>query len=119
MTEEIATHSRTRLYRAVAVALLIVLVDQLTKNYALNNFTIPKQVVGSLYFTLVRNHGAAFGIGHGSGPLIVSGIVIIVVVVLIAKKNSIVYGAPVGTALVLGGATSNLLDRIFRDNGGG
>ena len=62
------------------IAAVVVLVDQLTKQWALNALADRNiDVVGSLRFNLAFNTGMAFSQGTGLGPII--GIVALVVVV--------------------------------------
>jgi signal peptidase II len=66
---------------------------------------------------LVRNTGASFGVGSGH-PLIVvlvSVVIIAVVVALLARARG--RAMAVCLALVLGGAVSNLADRLVRGPG--
>ena len=68
---------------ALPVAALVVLLDQLTKHWALNALdTGPKHVVWTLRFNLAFNSGMAFSRGRGLGPVI--GALALVVVVACA-----------------------------------
>jgi len=66
---------------------------------------------------LVRNTGASFGIGAGHPDIVVlvSVVIIAIVVALLARTRGKAMAACL--ALVLGGAVSNLADRLVRGPG--
>jgi signal peptidase II len=78
----------------------------------------PIQVIGTfLQLDVVRNRGAAFGIGEAlTLVLTVIAAVVIVVIARIARK---LYSTPwaIALGLLLGGAFGNLTDRVFRSPG--
>lgn len=101
------------------MAIIILLLDQLTKWFVVTNMYLHEQIPiidNVLYFTSHRNKGAAFGILQGQIWLFVIVTIIVVgfVIYYIQKhaKDSILLGTSLG--LVLGGAIGNFLDRIFR-----
>ncbi|MGI9649477.1 MAG: signal peptidase II [Acidimicrobiia bacterium] len=104
---------------ALAVAGAIVVLDQITKWWALNALDDgPISIIGDfLVLRLVRNPGAAFNSLQGSGVLIaVLAIAIVLVLVRVSgsaehRHEAVVFG------LILGGAAGNLADRIFRADG--
>ncbi len=65
-----------------------------------------------------RNGGAAFGIG-GTSTTIVFTAIAVGVIVFIVRTSRQIYSLPwaVALGLLLGGATGNLTDRIFRAPG--
>jgi signal peptidase II len=72
---------------------------------------------GALYLTQLRNLGAAFSFAEGATVLFsVIAAVVSVVIVRTARRLSST-GWAVSLGLVLGGATGNLVDRVFRDPG--
>ncbi len=76
------------------IALIIVLLDQVTK-YIFKN-----------YFAYTKNYGAAFGIlQHQQIFLIVISIIVIIMIILI-KKDLIPLG------FIFGGTIGNLIDRL-------
>ena len=99
-------------------ALLVVVVDQLSKHWALNALDNDHviHVVGSLQFNLGFNTGMAFSQGEGIGPII--GVVGLVVVafLLIGLRRDTVSGS-IAVGLVAGGAAGNIVDRLFRGDG--
>jgi signal peptidase II len=98
----------------IAVAVLIL--DQLTKRWALNALTNhpPRHVVWTLQWNLTRNSGMAFSKAQGVGPFI--GILAMLVVLWLAWNTRSMTSklASVAAGLVAGGALGNLVDRIFR-----
>ena len=116
---------------AGGAALGVVLLDQLTKVWAVTSLEGKPPVVligdwlgdgiGPLFeLRVIRNSGAAFGLG-AFGPastLVLSLIAIAVVVVLIrfvSKISDLWWALALG--LLLGGALGNLVDRLTRSPG--
>jgi signal peptidase II len=101
---------------AGAVAGLVIALDQASK--ALVAAARPAGDGGGIISVrLVRNTGASFGIGSGHPVIVVlvSVIIIAVVVALLARTRGRAMTACL--ALVLGGAVSNLADRLVRGPG--
>lgn len=106
---------------AIGIGLLGLALDQLTKLTALARLTPgePVEVLGTLLkFTLIRNPGAAFGLGSGAT-------VALSLFAIVALLAAIVLGLPrIGTrlhAVILGllmaGIAGNLHDRLLREPG--
>ena len=94
----------------------IVVLDQLTKHWALNRLSEGRtiDIVGSLRFNLAFNKGMAFSQATGAGPII-GGIAFIVVIVVVLWMRRQAQGlAALAAGLIVGGATGNLIDRLFR-----
>jgi signal peptidase II len=115
----LATGSR-RLLLAGAVAAAVVVVDQVTKTWALRALADgPIDLFWTLRFNLSFNSGAAFGIGRGIGPIIlIAGVVMLVVLLGLGRLAASRTMAAVALGLLIGGASGNLIDRLFRDHGG-
>ena len=102
------------------VAMLVVLlVDLVTKQWALNRLSGGRtiDVVWTLRFNLHFNTGIAFSQLTGFGE-IVGFVAIVVAAVLLwwsRKQQSPVVLAAIG--LIVGGALGNVLDRLFRGEG--
>jgi signal peptidase II len=115
----LTTARRTIRAIAVAVAAAVVIVDQLTKWWALNALDDRDiELVGSLRFHLVFNRGAAFGLGSRYAPLFALSALAVVMILFRSGGQFGRRGAQCAVGLVLGGAIGNLLDRLFRDGEG-
>lgn len=110
--------SRRRLLVA-GVAVGCVLVDLLSKAWAVSALGDRSvDVLGDLLrFELTRNPGAAFGTFQGGG--VVLGLVAIAAVVWVLYYAGRVDSVTmlVGLGLIAGGASGNLVDRLFRAPG--
>jgi signal peptidase II len=97
----------------------IVLLDQLTKSWAVNALADgPKEVFGaSVRFELARNSGSAFSRFRGYTPILALLAIVITVFIARAARRATDRWLLVGLTLVLGGALGNLCDRIFRAPG--
>jgi signal peptidase II len=103
---------------SLAIAAAVVLVDQLTKQWALNALEDgPIDVIWTLRFNLAFNKGMAFSHATGFGPIIgvIALLVIVALLVSVGRSTSRLY--PLAVGLIIGGAIGNLLDRLFRDPG--
>jgi signal peptidase II len=112
--------ARSRRGLVAAVAAAVVVLDQLTKHWAVNALDDGRTIdlVGSLRFKLTSNSGASFSFGEGRGGLI--ALVGLVVVAFVFRSVAGWPGrlAPLALGLVLGGALGNLTDRLLRDGDG-
>lgn len=104
----------------VVTALAVLLVDVVSKQVAVAELTGNSPVRlfgGALYLVLTRNSGAAFSIARDYTfvfPMITT--VVVGWIVWTARRlRSVPWGVALG--LVLGGATGNLVDRVFRAPG--
>jgi len=120
--ENLTTPARRRrlLVTLVAITVSVLVVDQLTKVWALSALEGEgrREVLGSLLgFELVRNPGAALSIATGmTWVLTLVAIAVVVVVVRAARRiGSMLWAVALG--LLLGGALGNLGDRLFREPG--
>jgi len=105
-----------------AIALLVFVGDQATK--AIVESSIPeRQVVpvipGFFNLTHVKNEGAAFGLFADSPApwktvllIVISAALLATVVGVVWRTRRLHWEAGVGLSLILGGALSNLVDRI-------
>jgi signal peptidase II len=107
-----------RLRGALVIAVVVVIVDQLTKWWAVTHLDDHDiDVIGSLRFHLAHNTGMAFSQGAGLGPIIgvVALVVVVGLLVSIGHESSPLYTPAVG--LIVGGAVGNVIDRLFRSPG--
>jgi signal peptidase II len=123
MSESLAARvQRISRWIYVLIGLLVFLGDQMTKRMVLGS--IPEHAVVPviprlLNLTNVSNAGAAFGLFSDSpspwktAVLILLSVALLVAVVgFVWRVRRLQWEAGVGLALILGGACSNLLDRI-------
>jgi signal peptidase II len=108
-----------RRYGVVAiVAAIVVVLDQLTKWWALrtlDDHTI--HLVGSLRLALTYNKAGAFGLGSSFVPVLAVVAVGVVLVIVVRGETNTRLSVAIALGLVLGGAFGNLADRLFRDHG--
>ena len=99
--------------------LAVVVADQLTKQWVLNALSDGKVVklFWTLQFNLVFNSGMAFSQGQGVGRIIGVLAIFVVIGLLMSLRDAKILATVIGTGLLVGGATGNILDRLFRDGG--
>lgn len=112
--------ARPRVVVLVGVAVAVLAADIISK--AIVAATLPAREIqllgGLLILTETRNPGAAFSLGGPSETIVFSAIAIGVVVYIVRAARRIYSLAwAVALGLLLGGATGNLTDRIFRSPG--
>ena len=100
----------------VAIALGVVVIDQLTKHWAVTSLGADRtiDVVWTLRLNLAFNNGMAFGQGRGFGPVIGVVATIVIVGLLVSLRNESSRLSTIGMGLLIGGAAGNLIDRLFR-----
>jgi signal peptidase II len=110
---------RTRLWWIVGAVLGLVLLDQLTKSWAVSALADgPINIIGDhVRFELARNSGSAFSRFRGYTPILALLAIVITVVIARQVRHTTDKWLLVGLVLVLGGAIGNLCDRIFRSPG--
>lgn len=108
-----------RLRLTMAIALVVIAIDQLTKHWAVNALTDqpPRHVLWTLQWNLSFNSGMAFSTGQGVGPIIGLVAVIVVVVIVVGVRTNVNPVVSIAAGLVIGGALGNLADRLFRGDG--
>ena len=110
----VLTRSTGQTPKLIIVA--VVIADQATKNWALNSLSDGRTIdlFWTLRFNLVFNSGMAFSQGQGLGRLI--GLLAIGVAVWLwsSLKKASTNLSLVGTAMLIGGALGNVVDRLFR-----
>jgi len=107
--------STRRLWSLIAV---IVVVDQLTKHWALNRLSGGRtiDIIGSLRFNLAFNKGMAFSQATGAGPVLGALAFVIVIAVVLWIRRSATGLAAFAAGMIVGGAIGNLIDRLFRND---
>jgi signal peptidase II len=98
------------------IGIFLTLLDQLSKWWALQNFTEPFDVTSFFSFRYEQNYGIAWSIWIPMPLLIVLHTALVIAIPVFAYKNLDMRKnvSQFITALVLGGALGNLYDRIFR-----
>ena len=110
----VLTRSTGQTPKLIIVA--IVIADQATKNWALNSLSDGRTIdlVWTLRFNLVFNSGMAFSQGQGMGRLICLLAIGVAVWLWLSLKKATTNLSLVGTAMLIGGALGNVVDRLFR-----
>lgn len=122
------TQSEPRLVRNASkafiwygLALLAIILDQLTKLYFERNFQLYQtlSVIEPIFnFTLAHNHGAAFSFLADKGgwqKWLFSGLALVVSIGLgwyLTRVPRVARVLSAGLALIMGGALGNLIDRV-------
>lgn len=104
----------------VTVGVAVVVTDQLSKLWAVSALTdrAPVTVIpGFIDLRLLYNPGAAFSIGQGSTWVFALAAAGVVAGILYYGRRLGSLAWTLGLGLLLGGAASHLLDRLFRDPG--
>lgn len=120
MTESLQNESRWywKIPPPVA-ALVVIVVDQLTKWWALSALQYRDiEVFWTLRFNLIYNKGSAFGVGSSFSrwwAVLVIGVVIAVLFMYRSIKDPKMR---LVLAVLLGGAIGNVIDRVFRAESG-
>ena len=104
----------------LAVAAFVLAADVISKSIVVARMAdhLPIRLLGGLLtITLTRNGGAAFSIGTSMTIVFTAIAVGVIVYILRTARNLRSIGWAITLGLLLGGATGNLLDRIFRAPG--
>lgn len=98
------------------IVLLVVAADQATKSWALNSLSQGRTIdlVWTLRFNLVFNSGMAFSQGQGAGRIIGLLAIAVATWLWLSLRRASSQLAVIGTALLVGGALGNVVDRLFR-----
>ena len=104
----------------LGVAVFVLVADIVTKAIVVARMPdhAPIRLLGGLLtITLTRNGGAAFSIGTSMTILFTAIAAGVIVYILRAARNLRSIGWAITLGLLLGGATGNLIDRVFRSPG--
>ncbi|OAN52426.1 signal peptidase II [Paramagnetospirillum marisnigri] len=115
--------------RGLAAALLVIVLDQISKWWIMEKVMRPEGVTGTPFFTPERvtitpffdlvmtwNRGVSFGIGNTDGPwnaLILSVLAVVIVVFMLfwlRKAEGLLLQIALGG--IIGGALGNVVDRV-------
>ena len=112
------TESTRAVRGSVVIAILVVVVDQLTKAWALSALDDRDiDLFWTLRLHLTRNSGMAFSRGEGLGPVIGVIALVVVAALLVSLRRQTTPVSTVAVGLVIGGAAGNVVDRLFRSPG--
>jgi signal peptidase II len=113
-------HSETNLRKWLALAAVIVVLDQITKYFILQKFALHETLFVTSFFNLVhvRNTGAAFSMLADAGGwqrvfFITIALVASVWVVWLLRRHPEQRLFCLALGLILGGAIGNLIDRVW------
>lgn len=102
------------------VALIVIVVDQVTKQWALSALSDGRHTAllgRALGLVLVRNPGAAFSFATGQTWIFALIASFVVAIIIRVSRNLASRSWAVALGLVLGGAVGNLIDRLLREPG--
>ncbi|MGK2928507.1 MAG: signal peptidase II [Acidimicrobiales bacterium] len=105
----------------LAVAGLLVVIDQLTKWWAVEALSDPSRIIDlfwTLRFRLIYNSGTAFSLTEDTGPIVSVVAVVVVIFLLRSGRDQRSRLVVAGYGLVVGGTIGNLIDRAFREGDG-
>lgn len=105
---------------ALLVALIIIIFDQLTKIWIVQNLVLHDVIPVNSFFSIAHahNYGAAFGFLNNAGGwqtiffTVVAFIVSTIMIVWLKRIAGIERQLSLALSLVLGGAIGNVIDRI-------
>ena len=103
---------------AILIGISVVVVDQLTKRWAVGAAADgPIDLFWTLRIKVTENTGMAFSQARGWGPLIGLAAIAIVIALLVVVGRTPGRLNWVGVGLIVGGAVGNLMDRAVRSPG--
>ena len=116
MTVSDAAVTRRPIAGALGGATILVVLDQVTKWWALNSLDDGRTIdlVWTLRFALAFNEGMAFSQGTGLGRVIALIALVVVGALVRSLRTATDPRARLATVLIIGGALGNVIDRVFR-----
>lgn len=101
----------------IAIFVIILIIDQLTKYWAVNYLMEVRDIPiiqGFFHLTYVENRGAAFGILQNQRLffIIITAAVVIAIVGYLLKEKKVHWILKISLYLVLAGAIGNFIDRM-------
>lgn len=99
----------------IMVVLIVIIIDQLSK-FFITKYVTERIGTEQLAIEIVKNTGMAFGFASGNVKNIILSILVIFIILSFIRNqiNEIDTKTAVAISLVLGGGTSNLIDRFLR-----
>ena len=116
MTVSDAAVTRRPIAGALVGATIVVVLDQVTKWWALNALGDGRTIdlVWTLRFALAFNEGMAFSQGTGLGRVIALIALVVVGALVRSLRTATDTRARLATVLIIAGALGNVIDRVFR-----
>jgi len=111
---------RTKVAMLAGVAVLVLALDAISKALVVANLTPgePVHVIGTLLqWNLLRNSGAAFSLGTGYTVVFTLLAIGVIAYIIRTARKLRSTGYAIAFGLLLGGASGNLADRLFRAPG--
>ncbi len=102
----------------IILTVVLVLLDQLTKNYAIVNLKgqeMVELIPNWLYLTYLENKGAAFGFLKDKPwffTIVASVVVVVLIAFLLKYRNNLDRFYKLILAIIIAGALGNLIDRF-------
>ena len=117
MTSAFARVRTSWIGAGAAVAVLVL--DILTKGWAVSALSDGRDIhiFWTLHFALTHNEGMAFSTGTNIGPFIGMLAIVVIAILLATMRKQSSAMSLVATGCIVGGATGNVLDRVFRGTG--
>jgi signal peptidase II len=103
----------------LGVTAAVIVIDQVIKDLVLRHYLHEVGDYGPVSINVVFNRGTAFGIGQGLLPFLLAIGALAVVAAAFYLNPARTRMRSLALGLVLGGALSNLADRLFRSHHGG
>ena len=103
----------------LGAAVAILVLDILTKGWAVSALSDGRDIhiFWTLHFALTHNEGMAFSTGTNIGPFIGMLAIVVIAILLATMRKQSSAMSLVATGCIVGGATGNVLDRVFRGTG--
>ena len=108
--------SRAQWLALVALALVAIAADQLTKHLVASDLRLGQgvHIIGPFWIRHVQNSGIAFGLFASATPavIVVTGLAVAWMLAYFARSGARHPVLPIALGLVIGGSVSNLADRV-------
>jgi signal peptidase II len=113
-----SSDERRRLLTLIAIAVAVLLLDQLSKLWIRGNIAPGAHIAvwpGVVHLSHVWNRGAAWGMLSGQRAVLIGVSILVLCGAASMARDFVQRGwvATVGLGLIVGGAIGNLIDRIF------
>ena len=120
-SQQDVTRSSGTYLRLGVTALVVVLLDQITKSLAVDRLgdgRVIEVVDGAVSLRVTLNSGGAFGLGQGFPLFFLAATIVVIALILLWVRTLDDHTLAIPLGMVLGGGIGNAIDRLFRDTGG-